>query len=88
MSVKIHVVDDPILISFIEENDLDGFKEYLDSDDTLMFSEPETFETEADALVFCSGIGHRADERDHAKRFPLRSSEPDDLPFIDAIENY
>ena len=43
MSVKIYVVDDPILISFIEDNDLDGFKEYLDSDDTLMFGEPETF---------------------------------------------
>jgi hypothetical protein len=42
MSVKIYVVDDPILISFIEDNDLDGFKEYLDSDDTLMFGEPET----------------------------------------------
>ena len=62
MSVKIYVVDDPILISFIEDNDLDGFKEYLDSDDTLMFGEPETFKTEAEALAFGSGIGHGVDE--------------------------
>lgn len=88
MSVKIYVVDDPILISFIEDNDLDGFKEYLDSDDTLMFGEPETFKTEAEALAFCSGIGHGVDERAPIERFPLRSSEPEDLPFIEAIENY
>ena len=88
MSVKIYVIDDPILISFIEDNDIDGFKEYLDSDDTLMFGEPETFETEAEALAFCSGIGHGVDERAPVERFPLRSSEEDDLPFIKAIENY
>lgn len=88
MSVKIYVVDDPILISFIEDNDLNGFKKYLDSDDTLMFGEPETFETEAEALAFCSGIGHGVDERVPVERFPLRSSEPEDLPFIEAIENF
>lgn len=88
MSVKIYVIDDPILISFIEDNDLDGFKEYLDSDDTLMFDEPGIFATEAEALAFCSGIGHGVDERAPAERFPLRSSEPDDIPFIEAIENY
>jgi len=88
MQVKIYVMDDPILISFIEENDLNGFKEYLDSDDTLMFSEPETFETKAEALAFCSGIGHRVDKRAPVERFPLCSSEPEDLPFIEAIENY
>lgn len=88
MSVKIYVIDDPILISFIEDNNLEGFKEYLDSDETLLFDEPVTFETEAEALAFCSGIGHGVDERAPAKRFPLRSSEPDDLPFIEAVENY
>lgn len=88
MSVKIYIVNDPILISFIEDNDLDGFKEYLDSDDTIYFGEPETFETEAEALAFCSGIGHRVDERVPAERYPLRSSESEDLPFIEAIENY
>ena len=88
MPVKVYVIDDPILISFIEDGDLDGFKEYLDSDDTILFSEPETFETEAEALAFCSGIGHGIDERAPVERFPLRSSEPEDLPFIEAIENY
>lgn len=88
MSVKVYVVDDPILISFIEDGDLDGFKEYLDSDDTLLFSEPETFDTEKEALAFCAGIGHGLDERAPVERYPLRSCEEDDLPFIEAIENY
>ena len=88
MSVKVYVVKDPLAIDFIVDNDIDGFKELLDSDDTLMFGEPETFETEAEALAFCSGIGHGIAERAPVERFPLRSSEPEDLPFIEAIENY
>lgn len=88
MSVKVYVIDDPILISFIEDGDLEGFKEYLDSDDTIIFPEPETFDTEEQALAFCSGIGYGVDERAPVERFPLRSSVEDDLPFIEAIENY
>lgn len=88
MSVKVYVVDDPILISFIEDDDLEGFKEYLDSDDTLLFGEPETFETEAELIAFCSGIGFDIDECAPVERYPLRSCEEYDQPFIEAIENY
>lgn len=63
MPVRIYVINDPFLISFIEDNDLDDFNEYLDSDKTLMFGEPEIFETEAEVLAFCSSIGHGVDER-------------------------
>lgn len=86
--IKVYVISDPLAINFLIDDDIDGFKEYLDSDDTLMFGEPETFETVAEALAFCSGIGHGIDERAPVERFPLRSSEPEDLPFIEAIENY
>ena len=88
MPVKVYVIDDPILISFIEDGDLDGFKEYLDSDDMLDFSEPEVFDTEEAALAFCAGIGFGTDERAMPNRYPLRSCEPIDVPFIEAIENY
>ena len=88
MSVKVYVIDDPILISFIEDDDIDGFKEYLDSDDMLDFPESEIFDTEEQALAFCSGLGYGIDERAPVKRFPLRSSERTDQPFIEAIENY
>lgn len=88
MPVKVYVIDDPILISFIEDGDLDGFKEYLDSDDMLDFGEPEVFNSEAEALAFCPGIGYGANERATPDRYPLRSCEPADAPFIEAIENY
>ena len=88
MSVKVYVIDDPILISFIEDGDLEGFKEYLDSDDTLYFPEPEIFDSEEKALAFCAGLGYGKDERAVPDRYPLRSCEPADAPFIEAIENY
>lgn len=87
-SVKVYVLTDPILIEFAQNDDIDGFKEYLDSDDSIYFDEPETFDTEAEAISYCAGIGYRVDERAPVERYPLRSCEPVDLPFIEAIENY
>ena len=88
MSVKVYVISDYTAIEYIMDGDLEGFKEYLDSDDTLLFSEPETFDTEKEAIAFCAGIGHGLDERAPVERYPLRTCEEDDLPFIEAIENY
>ena len=88
MSVKVYVVTEPLAIDFIVDDDIDGFKELLDSDDTLYFPEPEIFDTEAEALGFCEGLGYGADERAIPDRYPLRSFEPVDLPYIEAIENY
>ena len=92
MSIKVYVVEDSTLIDFIQDNDLDGFKAYLDetkeNEHYLYFDEPECFDTEAEALAFCAGIGHGMDEHAPMERYPLRSCEPDDVPFIEAIENY
>ena len=88
MSVKVYVISDPLAINFLVDNDLAGFKEYLESDDMLDFPEPEVFDTEAEALGFCEGLGYGADERAIPDRYPLRSFEPVDLPYIEAIENY
>lgn len=49
---------------------------------------PEAFETEQQALAFCSGLGYGANESATHERYPLRSCEEVDLPFIEAIENY
>lgn len=86
--IKVYVISDPLAINFLVDDDIDGFKEYLDSDDMLDFPEPEVFETEQQALAFCEGLGYGLDERAPVERFPLRSSEEADLPFIEAIENY
>lgn len=58
----------------------------LESDDTIYFNEPECFDTEAEAFVYCAGIGYGVDERAPVERYPLRSSEETDLSFIEAIK--
>ena len=88
MDIKVYVITDQTAIDLITDNDLDGFKDYLAEDDTLYFAEPETFATEEQALAFCSGIGYGIDERAPIERLPLRTCEPADVPFIEAIENY
>ncbi|MDE5845701.1 MAG: DUF5053 domain-containing protein [Muribaculaceae bacterium] len=92
MSIKVYVVDAPTLIDFIQESDIDGFRSYLDEskeeDNFILFGESECFDTEAEALAFCSGIGYGLDERSPIERYPLRSCEEADRPFIAAIENY
>lgn len=88
MSVKVYVVSDPLAIDFLMNDDVEGFKEYLDSDDMLDFPEPGIFDSEEKALAFCAGLGFGKDERAMPDRYPLRSCEPADVPFIEAIENY
>lgn len=88
MSIKVYVVDDPMAIEFLLNGDVEGFKAYLADDDTLFFPEPECFDSEAEALAFCAGIGYGVDENGVPERYPLRSGEAADMPFIEAIENY
>ncbi len=92
MKKKVYVVTEPVLIEFLIDSDLDGFKAYLyeskENEDFIMMGEPESFDTEAEALAFCEGIGYGADERAIPVRYPLRSFEPADRPFIELIENY
>ena len=88
MDIKVYVITDQTAIDLLTNDDLDGFKAYLAEDDTLYFPEPETFATEEEALAFCAGIGYGIDERAPIERYPLRSCEPADLPFIELIENY
>lgn len=92
MSIKVYVISEPSLIEFIMNNDIEGFKDYLNetkkNEDFILLGEPESFDTEAEALAFCEGIGYGADEHVIPERFPLRSCELSDLPFIEAIESY
>ena len=75
-------------IELIIDNDLDGFKAYLAEEDTTYFPDPEIFNSEEETLAFCAGIGYGIDDRAPLERYPLRSCEPADVPFIEAIENY
>lgn len=87
MSIKVYVITDPEAINYLVNDDIDGFKEYLASDEMLDIPSPEYFDTEAEALAFCSGIGYGENERALPERYPLRSCEQSDLPFIATIEN-
>lgn len=88
MAVIVYVISDPLAVNFLVNDDIDGFKEYLDSDDMLDFHDPEVFEAEQQAIAFCSGLGYGEIESATPDRYPLRSCEPADAPFIEAIENY
>ena len=88
MSAKVYVIKDHTAIDFIENNDIDGFKQYLSDEEYLMFDEPIQFETESEALAFCAGLGYDVDDHLPVMKFPLRSFEEYDQPFIEAIENY
>lgn len=88
MSIKVYVIEDSNLIEYLQNDDLEGFKEYLNEDETIYIPEPEYFDSEAEALAFCSGIGFGTDERGPIERYPLRSCEPTDIPYIDIIEQY
>ena len=88
MDIKVYVITDQTAIDLITDNDLDGFKAYLAEEETLYFPDPEIFTSEEEALAFCAGIGYGIDDRAPIDRYPLRSCEPTDVPFIEAIENY
>ena len=88
MDVKVYVITDQTAIDLLTKDDLDGFKAYLAEEDTIYFPDPEIFASEEEALAFCAGIGYGIDERAPIERYPLRSCEPTDVPFIELIENY
>ena len=88
MSAKVYVIKDRTMIEFIENNELDGFKNYLAEDEYLMLDEPVEFQTEQEALAFCAGLSYGVDDTLPVDTFPLRSFEEYDQPFISEIERY
>ncbi len=55
MSIKVYIVTEPTLIDFLVDNDIGGFKAYLNEykeyNDFILFDEPESFDTEAEHLL-------------------------------------
>lgn len=88
MKFEIYVIKEPSVISYLEDDDLEGLKALLKEDDTLIFDEPVEFTTEAEALAFCAGLGYGVDERCPVEVYPLRNFEEADKPYIELIKNY
>ncbi len=87
MATKVYVINDPTAIEYLQNDDLEGFKSYLSENEYLDFGDPITFDTEAEALAFCAGLGYDQPDHGTVDFYPLRSSESADIPFIEAIEN-
>ncbi len=89
MSVQVYIISDPELIEAVENNDIEAFRNLLDeSESSYYFPEPETFDTEAEAIAFCDGLAFGSDERATAARLPMLTSDDYYLPFIEAIKDY
>ena len=73
MSVKVYVVNDPLAINFLVDDDTDCFKEYLESVEFLDFAESEVFDSEAQPLAFCAALGYGVNESTTPERYPLCS---------------
>ena len=84
--IKVYVITDREAIDFLVNDDIDGFKAYI-LEESIEFDAPVEFDSEAEALAFCAGLGYGMDERDTVGTYPLRSCEPCDTPFIEAIES-
>lgn len=74
-------------IELIVSDNLKGFREDLSSEENFMIEESKEFDTEAGAQAFCAGLGYGEDERAPPSIYPLRSCEPCDRPYIEAIES-
>ncbi len=88
MATKVYVINDPTAIEYIQNDDLGGFKSYLDEDEYLDFGDPISFDTEAEVLAFGAGLGYDHPEHGPVESYPLRSLESADMPFIEAFENF
>jgi len=64
MAINVYVISEPSVIDFIEDGDLEGFKEELTIDETLIFHDPETFDTEAEVkLLYLMTRRHSTQKR-------------------------
>lgn len=83
---KVYVVRDREAIEFLLNDDVEGFKENLEGEGAPEFEEPVIFDSVAEGLAFCAGLGYGVEERDLPSSYPLRSWEEEDRRFIKALE--
>ena len=56
MKYEIYVIKGPSVINLLIENNLEGLRELLNEDSTLLFNDPVEFKTKVEALAFCVGF--------------------------------
>ncbi len=86
MYTKVYVVTDQTAIEYLQNDDLEGFKQYLSEDETLDFGDPISFSGAEEALSFCAGLAYGKSDHGPVDTYPLRSCEESDIAYIEAIE--
>ena len=85
MSVKIYVIEDGLAMSYMTS--INSFRQFLSTDTILDFKGPKVFETVAEAERYCESLNPDPTFEDEPYKWPLRSYDPTDVPFIEAIDS-
>lgn len=86
-NIKVYIVTDSDVISSLINDKFDEFKAYISPKDGVKIFDSMEFDTEAEAMAFCAGLGYCEDEHSFPNIYPLRSCEPCDLRYIETIES-
>lgn len=81
---KLYLIEEPEAESLVNDNDLDGFRQYLE-DETYLNIDIEEFDTEEERTGFLSGYFHGCDERSPAGKVALIDGNDNHQPYIEII---
>ncbi len=87
MYTKVYVVTDQTAIEYLQNDDLEGFKQYLSEDETLDFGDPISFSGAKGARSFCAGLAYGKSDHGPIVSRPLRSCEESNCPYIEVIDS-
>ena len=81
-----YIIEDNEAESLINDNDVDGFREYVEENSFLEYNKEE-FDSEEERSGFLRGFFHGCDERVPAGKVVLLSGNEYYEPFIEILEN-
>ncbi len=80
-----YIIEDSEAESLIDDNDVEGFRDYV-ADDSFLDYDKEEFDSEEERSGFLRGFFHGCDERAPAGKVVLLSGEEYYEPFIKILE--
>lgn len=80
-----YIIEDSEAESLVQDNDVDGFRKYVDDDGYVEYDKEE-FDSEEERSGFLRGFFHGYDERAPAGKVVLLSGEEYYEPFIKILE--
>lgn len=81
-----YIIEDSEVESLVDDNDIEGFREYV-ADDSFLDYDKEEFDSAEERSGFLRGFFHGCDERAPAGKVILLSGEEYYEPFIEILEN-